>query len=462
MSLTKEPTLSGSIDVRREAWSGSDRPIARTVARPMVRFLAQESASGVLLILATVAALVWRNSPVGDSYVDFWHTYINVEIGPIHFEEDFGHFVNDALMVLFFFVVGLEIKSELVVGDLRNPRDAALPAVAALGGMVVPALLYVVVNAGGAGVDGWGVPMATDIAFAVGVLALLGDRIPQRLKLFLLTLAIVDDIGAILVIAVFYTSDLRFDWLGVALVGLALVVVLQRARVWYTPVYVVLGIVIWFATLESGVHATIAGVALGLLAPATPLLGERRLEFVEDIMSGESADPVEARNAKWQLRERVPVTSRMITLLAPWTSFVIVPVFALANAGILLSGDIIGDALGSAVTWGIVLGLVVGKPLGIFLFTFSAVRVGLATLPDGVTMRHVLGAGAVAGIGFTVALFISGLAFEGTELVDQAIIGVLLASALATIAGFAILGGASDERPAPSPTEPEKLHAGAH
>lgn len=454
--------MSGSIDVRREAWSGSDRPIARTVARPMVRFLAQESASGVLLIIATVAALVWRNSPIGDSYVDFWHTTFDLEIGPIHFEEDLAHVVNDALMVLFFFVVGLEIKSELVAGDLRNPRDAALPAVAACGGMVVPALLYLAVNAGGVGADGWGVPMATDIAFAVGVLALLGDRVPQRLKLFVLTLAIVDDIGAIVVIALFYTTDLRFDWLAVAAAGLVLVVVMQRARVWYTPIYVVLGAGVWFATFESGVHATIAGVVLGLLAPATPLLGERRLEFVEDIMSGSSADPVEARNAKWHLRERVPVTSRMITLLAPWTSFVIVPVFALANAGIPLSGDIVGDALGSTVTWGIVVGLVVGKPLGILVATSVAVRLGVATLPAEVTSRHVLGAGAVAGIGFTVALFISGLAFEGAGLADQAVIGVLIASVLATLVGFAILAGASNPRPVPTSDEPGEVDVRTH
>jgi len=456
--------LSGSIDVRREAWSGSDRPIARTVARPMVRFLAQESASGVLLVLATAAALLWRNSPVGDSYVEFWHTVISLEIGSLHIEDDLAHLVNDGLMVLFFFVVGLEIKTEMVMGDLRNPRDAALPAVAALGGMVVPALLFLAVNAGGPGADGWGVPMAADIAFAVGVLALLGDRIPQRLKLFVLTLAIVDDIGAIVVIALFYTSGLRADWLLVAAGGLALVVALQRARVWYTPIYVVLGVVVWFATFESGVHATIAGVALGLLAPARPLLGDRRLEFIDEVMSGHSADPIEARNTKWHVREHVSVTSRQIALLSPWTSFVIVPVFALANAGIPLSGQIVGDALGSNITWGIVAGLVLGKPIGIVAATWLAVRFGLSPLPAGVTLRHVLGAGAVAGIGFTVALFISGLAFEGTGLGDQAIIGVLLASVFATAAGAAILGRASAVRPAvdPTPGGITPVPAGAH
>ncbi len=421
----------------------------------MVRFLAQESASGVLLIVATIAALVWRNSPVGDSYVDFWHTMIDIEIGPFHLEEDLGHFVNDALMVLFFFVVGLEIKSELVVGDLCDPRDAALPAVAALGGMIVPALLYAAFNLSGAGSDGWGIPMATDIAFAVGVISLLGSRVPQRLKLFLLTLAIVDDIGAILVIAVFYTNDLRFDWLGLAVLGVGVMFLMQRARVWYTPLYVVLGVGVWYATFESGVHATIAGVALGLLTPARPLLGERRFEFMEDIVSGDTADPVGTRNATWLLRERVPLTSRFIALLAPWTGFVIVPIFALANAGVPLSGSVIGEALGSSVTWGIVAGLVLGKPVGVSLATFLAVRGGLAELPAGVSMRHIVGAGAVAGIGFTVALFISGLAFEELpEVADQAVIGVLLASVLATVVGFFILGPDDVAGSAEAPDEP--------
>ncbi len=440
----------GSIQVRKEAWSGGDTRLARAVARPMVRFLAQETASGVLLLVATAAALIWANLPgeLGESYHHFWETHFQLGIGDWKIlDKPLEAVVNDALMVLFFFVVGLEIKSELVVGDLREPRVAALPAVAALGGMVVPALIYVAITAGGPGVNGWGVPMATDIAFAVGVLALLGPMVPQRLKLFLLTLAIVDDIGAILVIAVFYTTSIAFDWLSLALGLILLIVALQRFRVWYTPVYALIGIVVWYATFKSGVHATIAGVVLGLLTPARPLLGPRAFENVEDVLSGDRATPSAINDANWQMRESVAVTTRLAGLVSPWTSFVVVPIFALANAGIELSGDKLSAAASSRVTLGIVAGLVVGKTLGVFSFTWAAVRSGFAELPPGVTMKHVAGGGAVAGIGFTVALFIAKLAFVGDDaaILDEAIMGILVASLTATILGWFILRLASAE-----------------
>lgn len=404
----------------------------------MVRFLAQEAASGVLLLLATAVALIWANF-FGDSYFNFWHTELAIDIGSFHLAEPLELWVNDALMVMFFFVVGLEIKSEMVVGDLSDPRVAAMPALAALGGMVVPALIYIAINFGGPGAGGWGIPMATDIAFAVGVLALLGPSIPQKLKLFLLTLAIVDDIGAIMVIAIFYTTERNLGWLALAVGGLALVAFLRHRRVWYTPVYVLLGFGIWFATFESGVHATIAGVALGLLAPAKPLLGERAFENIEDIVTGDSVNPIQARNAEWQLRERVSVCGRLIALISPWTSFFVVPVFALANAGIKITGDSVAAAAGSPVALGIILGLVVGKPLGIYAFAAAADRYTSASLPDGVSLQHVLGAGAVAGIGFTVALFINRLAFEDVGIRDEAVLGILVASLLATVVGWAVL-----------------------
>lgn len=434
-----------SLPVRKEAWSGGDTRLARSVARPMVRFLAQEAASGVLLLLATAAALIWVNSPWADSYHQLWETELLVEIGGWIPFQHHGHpwslefWVNDALMVLFFFVVGLEIKSELVVGDLASPRVAALPAIAALGGMVVPAALYALVNLGNDGIGGWGIPMATDIAFAVGVLALLGSRVPQRLKLFLLTLAIVDDIGAIAVIAIFYSEGLSFNWLALAVGGLITIIALRRFRVWYIPMYVLVGIFVWYATYRSGVHATIAGVALGLLAPAKPLIGPRLLEGLEDVISGDSVDPSSVREANWQNKETVSICSRLIGLISPWTSFVVIPLFALANAGVALSGDSIKDAVSSPVTLGVILGLVVGKPVGIALFTMGAVRLNVAELPKGVTLRHVVGAGAVAGIGFTVALFISGLAFDDPGFIDQSIIGILVASVAATVVGAAVL-----------------------
>lgn len=425
----------------------------------MVRFLAQETASGVLLLVATAIALVWVNLPgdIGESYHHLWETHLTLNIGDwVLFDESLEHVVNDALMVLFFFVVGLEIKSELVVGDLREPRVAALPAIAALGGMVVPALVYVAVTAGGEGANGWGIPMATDIAFAVGVLALLGPMVPQRLKLFLLTLAIVDDIGAILVIAVFYTTNIRFDWLSLAIGLVLLIIALTRLRVWYAPIYVVIGIVVWYATFQSGVHATIAGVALGLLAPARPLLGARAFEGVEDIVSGDSANPNQVFDVNWKMKESLSITTRMAQLVSPWTSFIIVPLFALANAGIELSGSAFGDAVSSRVTWGIILGLVVGKTVGVSVFTWLAVRFNVASLPQGVSLQHVIGGGAVAGIGFTVALFIAKLAFvdaEGEPLpfLEEAILGILIASLLATVLGWVLLRRASSTDTAAEP-----------
>lgn len=440
----------GAIKVREEAWSGGDTPLARAVARPMVRFLAQETASGVLLVVATAAALIWANLPgeLGDSYHHFWETHFTLGIGDFKvLDKPLEAIVNDALMVLFFFVVGLEIKSELVDGDLADAKVAALPAIAALGGMVVPALLYVAITAGTPSVGAWGVPMATDIAFAVGVLALIGNRVPTRLKLFLLTLAIVDDIGAILVIALFYTATIETAWLALAVVLLAVVVILTRVRVWYTPIYIIIGTVIWYATFRSGVHATIAGVALGLLAPARPLLGTRSFENVEDILSGDTANPEAVNNANWKIRESVPVTARLTHLISPWTSFLIVPIFALANAGIELSGGTFSAALGSRVTWGIFVGLVIGKPLGVAIFTWLALRFKLAILPHGVNVRHIIGAGAVAGIGFTVALFIAKLAANEGMLpsLDEGIIGILIASVIASFAGWAILRGAETE-----------------
>ncbi len=418
----------------------------------MVRFLAQETTSGILLLIATAAALIWANLPgeLGESYHHFWETHIDLVIGDWHiFDEPLEAFVNDALMALFFFVVGLEIKSELMTGDLRDPRVAALPAVGALGGMILPAAIYALVTFGGEGSSGWGIPMATDIAFAVGVLALLGPSVPQRLKLFLLTLAIVDDIGAILVIALFYTTDIELGWLAAAAIGVVMVGLLTKYRVWYTPLYAVIGFAVWYATFRSGVHATIAGVVLGLMAPALPLLQGRAFESVEDVLSGDRVDPGRIMDANWKMKEQVAVTTRLTQLLSPWTSFIIIPIFALANAGIPLSSDALGSAVESRVTLGVVLGLVVGKTAGVTLFSYLAVRFNLASLPNGVTFPHVLGGGAVAGIGFTVALFIARLAFAGDEaeggsaLADEAIMGVLVASVLATILGFVLLRMAS-------------------
>ncbi|MGH9084323.1 MAG: Na+/H+ antiporter NhaA [Acidimicrobiales bacterium] len=427
----------------RPTWSTSDRRLARYVAQPLSRFLAVEASGGVLLVLATAVALVWANSPWSAAYDQVWHTPVILDAGPVHLAEDLRHWVNDGLMALFFFVVGLEIKRELVTGQLADRRDAVLPAVAALGGMVVPALLFAAVNVGEPGARGWGIPMATDIAFALGVLALLGDRVPTALKALLLGLAIADDLGAIVVIALFYADDLAVSWLLAAGGGLLLVVLMRRARVWYPPAYFVVGVVVWACTLESGVHATIAGVALGLLTPARPLLGTGEADVVADRLSTDvdvTAD--EVRRLEFELRGSISVAERLEGALHPWTSYVVVPVFALANAGVSISADALDGALGSRVTLGVVVGLVVGKLVGVASFAWLAVRLGISRLPVGVTWRHVVGMAGLAGIGFTVSVFVAGLAYSTPALQDEAKLGVLAASTIAAAFGLLVLIGA--------------------
>ena len=401
---------------------------------------------------ATAVALLWVNSPFRESYDSLWETKVSLSVGDASLVLNLRHLVNDGLMALFFFVVGLEIKRELVVGELSDRRKAALPAFAAVGGMVVPALIYLALNLGEPGARGWGIPMATDIAFAVGVLTLLGDRIAPGLKVFVLSLAIVDDIGAIVVIALFYSGGLELGWLALAGALVVVIVVIRHARVMWVPVYALLGIVIWFATFQSGVHATIAGVVLGLLAPARPT----DLGGFSDVVDRASSLPDEpdaesVRAVSLQAQEVVSVAERLEHILHPWTSFVIIPMFALANAGLELSSSSLREALTSRVTLGIVAGLVVGKIVGISGMSIFAIRSGAGALPDGVTVRNLVGASAVAGIGFTVSLFITGLAFSDVGLADAAKVGVLAASVLAGVIGMSILtfgernAGSSDE-----------------
>ncbi len=438
-----EATMASLGPASTGTWLSSNRPLARTIGRPVMQFLGIEAAGGILLMAATVVALVWANSPWSGGYHDLWHTEVHLGIGDLRLEHD-GHpltlvqLVNDALMAVFFFVVGLEIKREMNDDHLRDRRAALLPAAAALGGMVVPALIFFTFNPSGDASAGWGIPMATDIAFAVGVLSLLGDRVSTSLKVFLLSLAIVDDIGAIIVIAVFYTSDLAGEWLVLAAATTLAVVVLTRFRVWYTPLYILLGSVLWYAMFRSGVHPTIAGVVMGLLAPAGALIRSGEVPPID--VGALDADGLRA--AKFLMNESVSVAARLEHRLHPVTGFVIIPIFALANAGIEISRDSLGDALASGVTLGVTLGLVVGKVLGVGLFTIGAVRLGISTLPSGATVRHILGVSAIAGIGFTVSLFLTGLAFDDPVMQDESKMGILVASALAAVVGVAILFGA--------------------
>ncbi len=383
------------------------RTRARRVLDPLREFLHEEAAGGIVLVLAAVAAVVWANSAFADSYDTFWGRDLTLGFGSFAVTEDLQHWVNDALMAIFFFVVGLEIKRELVQGELRDRRAAALPALAALGGVLVPALIFIAV-ADGPALDGWGIPMATDIAFAIGVLALLGSRIPAGAKLLLLTLAIVDDIIAISVIAVFYTDTVAFGWLAGAAGGLLVVVAMSRLGVTAISPYVVVGAAVWLCTLESGVHATIAGVALGLLTP-TGIVGKR------DVLA--------------TLEHR----------LHPWSAFLIVPLFALANAGVDFSGGLLGRALGDSLTWAVAAGLVVGKIIGICLAVWICVRTGIGRLPKGVTRWHVAGVSALAGIGFTVSLFIADLAYTDPALTQIAKVGIFAGSIIAALIGAAVL-----------------------
>jgi NhaA family Na+:H+ antiporter len=409
-----------------------------------VRFLEVEAAGGFVLMLCTGVALVLTNSQWAAEFARFWKTPCTLSVGGLVLSDTLGHWVNDGLMAVFFFVVGLEIKRELVAGELRDPRKAALPIVAALGGMVMPAALYLLV-AQPAERPGWGVPMATDIAFVVGILALLGRRVPNGLKILLLSLAIVDDIGAVLVIAVFYTAQLQLGFLGLAAAGFAVVVLLNLIGVRRIPVYFVIGIGIWLAFLKSGVHPTVAGVLLGLLTPASAWVGDRALLDVlgeglrrlRDGPGGGDADRTrDLGRLQFTVRESVSPLERLERGLHPWVAFIIMPVFALANAGVVLRPA----GLGSTAAVAVIVGLVLGKPLGIVLFSWAAVRVGLARLPGGVNWKVMVGVGCVAGIGFTMSLFIAGLAFDNAPgLLDSAKIGVLAGSAVSAVVGCTLL-----------------------
>jgi NhaA family Na+:H+ antiporter len=438
-------------------WIHADGPLQRRFVRPALRFMATEASGAFVLLAATVAALIWANSAWGDSYFEFWETHITIEIGAFHFDESLKHFVNDGLMAVFFFVVGLEIKRELVVGELNSVKKAALPAMAALGGMVVPALIYVafVWSSGPAdALSGWGIPMATDIAFSVGVIALLGSRVPIGAKLFLLALAIVDDIGAIVVIAIFYTEDLSFVWMAVAVATLLVILLARQAGIRAGIIYLPLAILAWFAFLESGVHATIAGVILGLLVPARAYYSDkdfrRRAGWILERFDRDQASPqAHARLDQDALalaaisRESVSPLERWEHALHPWSSFLIIPLFALANAGVRFVGVDVVEAVLSPIALGVSVGLAIGKPVGVALAAWIGIKLKLGQLPRHTTFGHIVGLGFLAGIGFTVSLFISELAFRSSTeahlFTDEAKIGIFIGSIIAGVAGFTFL-----------------------
>jgi len=398
------------------------RTLLGRVVDPLRDFLRTEASGGILLVGASVAALVWANSPWSSAYTRWWghHLHVHLPFGLHGLDLSLQHWVNDGLMTIFFLVVGLEIKREMTSGHLAGRRAATLPAIAALGGMVVPALAYLAV-AGRTAAHGWGVPMATDIALAVGVLVLAGPAVPPALRAFLLGLAVVDDIGAIVVIAVFYSTGVSFGWLAAAGAAIGATALVKALGGHHVVVFVVLGVVAWYGLHEAGVHPTIAGVAMGLLAPVTP------------------------RHPKGSDGHGETVVEWLEHALHPWSSFVIVPIFALANAGIHVTGASLRAAWGSAITWGIIVGLLLGKPIGVLLATRATVRARLADAPAGTSDRQLLGAGNAAGIGFTVALFIAELAFRDSkgvvdlEEVADAKMAILVASLASGVVAFFVL-----------------------
>jgi NhaA family Na+:H+ antiporter len=450
-------------------YSRRDGLVPRVLVQPLQRFAATEISSGLLLALAAVVALVLANSDAYEWYHHLLETHLSIGVGDWVLDLSLHHWINDLLMAVFFFVVGLEIKRELVHGQLRDRKAAALPVIAALGGMVVPAALYAAVNAGGPGAGGWGIPMATDIAFAVGALALVGRRLPASLKVFLLTLAVADDLGAIAVIAIFYSQGTEFQWL-LAMVGISLLIVLlRRLEVRWLAPYLVLAGTLWLATLYSGVHATIAGVILGFLTPANPFHAprraadvlHRRLDELKAVREPEpDVDEYEMLEVTRLSRESVSPLARLETGLHPWSAFLILPIFAFANAGVRVVGTPIGEVLTQPVTLGVIIGLVVGKPLGITLFAWIATRLKVGALPPGVAWSHIVGVGLLAGIGFTVALFVAQLSFTDPDLTDGSKIGILLASLLAAVVGGVLLSVIGGRKPVAEETSAEPV--GAH
>jgi NhaA family Na+:H+ antiporter len=426
-------------------------PIDRLIS-PFRSFISTESSGGIVLLVFTVFALAWANSPWWESYHHLWETKLTIGTADFALSKSLHHWINDGLMVIFFFLVGLEIKRELLVGELASVRQATLPVAAAVGGMVIPALVYFLINPSGPGARGWGIPMATDIAFALGVLALLGKRVPFALKVFLAALAIADDLGAVLVIALFYTDVIVWNAVAGAGFMLAMAIMANRMGVRRPAVYGLLGLGLWLAVFASGVHATVAGVLLAMAIPVRTRIDTGQfMQRSRLLLQRFDEAGIEARNVVTNPRQQAAIAALEKTCeeaqaplqkiehaLQPYVAFGIIPLFALANAGVHLTGDI-SEAFAQPITLGVVFGLALGKPLGITLLTWMTVRAGLADLPRGITWRHIHGVSWLAGIGFTMSLFVGNLAFGEGAMLDSAKIGILAASAAAGIVGWLIL-----------------------
>ena len=422
-----------------ESRPGSARTaLVAQLSAPMRQFLATESGSAGVLLVSALLGLAWANSPWSGGYEALWSTVASVQIGDAVLAMDLGHWINDGLMALFFFVIGLEVRRELSVGELTDRRRVRLPLVAGAAGMVVPALVYLLISPAGEAQNGWGIVIGTDTAFMLGALAVVGPRFSTQLRIFLLTLTVIDDIVAVLVIGVVYSDGLHPGWLVLALASLAALPLLDRFEAWRASPYVVATLVLWLATVQAGVHSSIAGMLGGLLIAARSPRRDRVEGAARRFRAFRQSPMVDlGRSASQGLARVISVNERLQSVLHPWTSYLIVPLFAFANAGVDLRGGVLADALVSPVTWGVIVGLTLGKPVGIVGSVLLGPRWGIGRLPQGVGLGHVTGGAALSGIGFTVALLITSLAFDDPELQDEATVGVLLSAVVATTLGWA-------------------------
>lgn len=446
------------------------RVLRSRIGESVAEFAQLEAAGSMVLLAATVLALIAANSVAATWWQDLWHIEIAARVGMAELAQSALHWVNDGLMVLFFFVVGLEIKREIIVGELSTPRKAILPIIAAAGGMLVPAMIYALMNRGTPTVGGWGIPMATDIAFALGVIALLGDRVPASLKVFVAAFAIADDIGAVLIIALFYTAEVFPVWLAVGAALLLVLLLLNRTGVDSPVPYLAIAVIVWFCFLNSGIHTTVAGVLVALTIPVKARMApmafvgwaRAKVDEIETfhVPGAHVLESPDQQRCAWELqaqarRIQAPL-QRMEHVLHPVSTFAVLPLFALANAGVALGSGGIG-AHTSPVSLGVFLGLVLGKPLGIVLFTWLATRLRLADLPEGATWRHILGAGCLGGVGFTMSLFISALAFGPGELQESAKLAILVSSVVAGVIGYVVLRGSGAQGATSAVTETEDM-----
>jgi NhaA family Na+:H+ antiporter len=436
--------------------------VADQIFRPFQRFFSKEAASSILLIAATIMALIWTNSAIGETYHSFWHTEVSFSFGHFHISKTLVHWINDGFMSLFFFTVGLEIKREILVGELATPKKALLPVIAALGGMIVPGLIYAILNVGSPTISGWGVPVATDIAFALGAVAVFGRRLPVGLRIFLAAFAIADDLGAVVIIAIFYTKEIVWSYLFISLfliLGLALANFLW---IRWTIIYATLGLAVWFFVLGSGVHPTIAGVIVSLFVPARGRYDtDNFLQNVNKIMEKFECEEQSCGYSILLNEEHMHAVQalelachdvetplqRLMHALHPWVAFLILPFFAMGNTGLTFHGMVFSEMVSNPVILGIVFGLVFGKPLGVILFSYLSVKTGIASLPQEVRWSHIFGGAMLGGIGFTMSLFLADLSFSDPQILNYSRIAILVGSVLSALVGMSYLAFISVSAP---------------